>query len=102
MFRAKFIWPQIDKKIIEKNKVTVNILITSIAMYSAINRSAKPLLLYSILKPDTISDSPSAKSNGARLVSARIEINHINSKWIVILNGLIKIIKFIELMENDE
>lgn len=31
---------------------------------------AKPPLLYSVLKPDTNSDSPSAKSNGARLVSA--------------------------------
>ena len=31
---------------------------------------ANPPLLYSVLKPDTNSDSPSAKSKGARLVSA--------------------------------
>jgi hypothetical protein len=31
---------------------------------------AKPPLLYSVLKPETNSDSPSAKSKGARLVSA--------------------------------
>lgn len=64
----------------EKNKETVSILITSIAIYSAIKRSANPLLLYSMLNPDTISDSPSAKSKGARLVSAKIEINHMNNR----------------------
>lgn len=41
--------------------------------YSAKNKRAKPPLPYSILKPDTNSDSPSAKSKGVRLVSARIE-----------------------------
>lgn len=30
-----------------------------------------------MLKPDTNSDSPSAKSKGARLVSARLLTNHI-------------------------
>lgn len=89
MFIAKFICPHKDIKIIEKNRVTVSILITSIAIYSAINRSANPLLLYSILNPETISDSPSAKSNGARFVSAKIEMNHINNKWIDIIEGLI-------------
>lgn len=37
--------------------------------------SAKPTLPYSILKPETSSDSPSAKSKGVRLVSARLIIN---------------------------
>lgn len=32
---------------------------------------------YSTLNPDTSSDSPSVKSNGARFVSAKVEINHI-------------------------
>jgi hypothetical protein len=41
---------------------------------------AKPPLLYSILKPETISDSPSAKSKGARLVSAKFVINQHNIK----------------------
>jgi len=36
---------------------------------------------YSVLNPLTNSDSPSVKSKGARLVSARILINH---------NGMIK------------
>jgi hypothetical protein len=48
--------------------------------YSAIKIRAKPPLLYSTLKPDTNSDSPSTKSNGARLVSASIEINHTINK----------------------
>lgn len=32
---------------------------------------------YSVLKPDTNSDSDSAKSNGARWVSARVQISQI-------------------------
>jgi len=48
-----------------------------ILAYSAIKISANPNLPYSILKPETSSDSPSAKSNGVRLVSARHEINQI-------------------------
>ena len=38
--------------------------------YSARKINANPADPYSILKPDTSSDSPSAKSKGARLVSA--------------------------------
>jgi len=38
---------------------------------------ANPSLPYSILNPDTNSDSPSAKSKGVRLVSAKHEINQI-------------------------
>lgn len=45
--------------------------------YSAIKMSAKVPLLYSVLKPDTSSDSPSAKSKGVRFVSARIVVNQI-------------------------
>ena len=41
---------------------------------------AKVVPLYSTLNPDTNSDSPSAKSKGARLVSAKVEVNHIMSK----------------------
>lgn len=32
---------------------------------------------YSTLNPETSSDSPSVRSNGARLVSARVEMYHI-------------------------
>ena len=48
-----------------------------ILAYSAIKISANPKLPYSTLNPDTSSDSPSAKSNGVRLVSARHETNQI-------------------------
>lgn len=45
-----------------------------ILAYSAKNKRANLKPPYSTLKPDTSSDSPSAKSKGARLVSA-IEAN---------------------------
>ena len=48
-----------------------------ILAYSAIKIKANPTLPYSILNPDTNSDSPSAKSNGVRFVSATHEINQI-------------------------
>lgn len=48
-----------------------------ILAYSAIKIKANPNLPYSILNPETNSDSPSAKSKGVRLVSARHEISHI-------------------------
>lgn len=44
--------------------------------YSAMKIRANPLAPYSILKPDTSSDSPSAKSKGVRFVSATQEISH--------------------------
>ena len=44
--------------------------------YSARKIKANPTLPYSILKPETNSDSPSAKSNGARFVSATQVTNH--------------------------
>ena len=56
--------------------VVVKILISRIFMYSAMKINANGELLYSMLKPDTSSDSPSVKSNGVRCVSARIEIIH--------------------------
>jgi len=46
-------------------------------IYSAIKISANGELLYSTLNPDTSSDSPSVKSNGARCVSARTEMSHV-------------------------
>lgn len=46
-------------------------------MYSAIKNSANGPAAYSTLKPETSSDSPSVRSNGARFVSARVEMNHI-------------------------
>jgi hypothetical protein len=52
-------------------------LIIRMFAYSAMKIRANIPLLYSTLNPDTSSDSPSAKSNGVRLVSARLVINHI-------------------------
>lgn len=49
----------------------INILINKIIEYSAKKIKANPPLLYSILNPDTNSDSPSEKSKGARFVSAK-------------------------------
>jgi hypothetical protein len=57
-------------------RVTVSRLIIKIFAYSAIKINAKLLLLYSMLNPDTSSDSPSERSNGVRLVSARRVMNH--------------------------
>jgi hypothetical protein len=55
---------------------TVRSLIIRMLAYSAIKISAKLLLPYSTLNPDTSSDSPSAKSKGVRFVSARLVITH--------------------------
>jgi len=62
-----------DKKITAENKHIIKIL-----AYSAIKIKAKLPLLYSILNPETSSDSPSAKSNGVRLVSASVVMNQMN------------------------
>lgn len=53
-------------------------------IYSAIKISANSPALYSTLNPDTSSDSPSAKSNGVRFVSARLVINHIINRGKII------------------
>lgn len=57
--------------------ILVNSLITKIFIYSAIKIMANKPPLYSILNPDTNSDSPSAKSKGVRFVSAKFVINHV-------------------------
>jgi hypothetical protein len=61
-------------------KTTDRSLIIRIFAYSAIKIRANIPLLYSTLNPETSSDSPSAKSNGVRFVSARLVINHIMAK----------------------
>jgi hypothetical protein len=69
-----------------KNKIADVNLINRIFVYSAIKINANNPLLYSVLNPDTSSDSPSAKSKGVRLVSARVVVNHINISGIAINN----------------
>lgn len=48
--------------------------------YSARKNNANGPPAYSTLKPDTSSDSPSVRSNGARLVSANVEMYHIAAR----------------------
>lgn len=67
--------------------MAVKRLIIIMLQYSAIKIKAKLLLLYSTLKPDTNSDSPSAKSKGVRLVSARVETNQIKKRGGRIIAG---------------
>ncbi len=69
------------------NRAHVNILINKIFIYSAMKIRANMPALYSTLNPDTNSDSPSAKSNGVRFVSAKLVINHIINKGRIISMG---------------
>jgi hypothetical protein len=72
-------------------------LIIKIFAYSAIKIRANIPPLYSTLNPDTNSDSPSAKSNGVRFVSARFVINQ-NTNINVIIN-MGQLYKFVDI--ND-
>lgn len=78
--------------------MVVSRLIIKIFIYSDIKISANIELLYSVLYPDTSSDSPSDRSNGVRLVSARLVINHkrnIGERRIMIHDFMFIFIKFI-------
>lgn len=63
-----------------KKRVIVRAFIIMMLAYSARKNKAKGPPAYSTLNPDTSSDSPSVKSKGARLVSARVEMNHIMAR----------------------
>lgn len=63
-----------------KNRTTDNVFIIIIFAYSAKKNKANGPAAYSTLKPETNSDSPSVKSKGARFVSARVEVYHINAR----------------------
>ena len=63
-----------------RNRIDENSLITRMFVYSAIKIKANKPALNSTLKPETSSDSPSAKSNGVRFVSAKFVINHRTAK----------------------
>lgn len=62
---------------VPRNKIAVKMFIMMMFAYSAIKKRANGPAAYSTLKPETSSDSPSVRSNGARFVSANVEINHI-------------------------
>jgi len=59
-----------------KNNKLQKIDIQRILAYSAIKINANFKPPYSMLNPDTSSDSPSAKSKGARLVSTTAQIKN--------------------------
>lgn len=59
-----------------KNKIIVIRHKIIILEYSARKISANHPPIYSTLNPDTNSDSPSAKSKGLRLTSAKHLVNH--------------------------
>jgi hypothetical protein len=67
-----------------KNTIVSNLIIKILA-YSAMKINANRPPLYSTLNPDTSSDSPSAKSKGVRFVSARLVINHIIERGMIII-----------------
>jgi len=79
-----------------KNTTESNLIIKILA-YSAIKIRANIPLLYSTLNPETSSDSPSAKSNGVRFVSAKLVINHITAKGLTI--SIIHDIEFSEIRD---
>lgn len=60
-----------------RNIVADRVFMSRMFVYSARNRSANGPAENSTLKPDTNSDSPSVRSKGDRLVSARVDVNHI-------------------------
>ena len=60
-----------------RNKMMVSVFISMMLAYSARKNIANGPAAYSTLNPETSSDSPSVRSNGARLVSARVEMYHI-------------------------
>lgn len=66
------------------NRVADRRLMNRIFIYSAMKIRANKPALYSTLNPETSSDSPSAKSNGVRLVSARLVMNHIMNSGVII------------------
>ena len=70
------------------NMMAVSVFISIMFAYSARKNRANGPAAYSTLKPETSSDSPSVRSNGARLVSARVEMNHI------IVRGQVEKIKY--------
>src|SRR5579862_9065609 len=59
-----------------RNRIVVIPLIRIMLVYSPRKNSANAIELYSTKNPATISLSPSGRSNGARLVSARPEMKN--------------------------
>lgn len=62
------------------NIMAERVFINKMLVYSARKSRANGPAENSRLNPETSSDSPSARSNGDRLVSARVEVNHIMAR----------------------
>ena len=62
-----------------RNRIVVIPLIRIMFAYSPRKNRAKLIELYSTKNPATISLSPSGRSNGERLVSARVEMKKITN-----------------------
>lgn len=63
-----------------RKRIVERVFIRRMLAYSARKKRAKGPPAYSTLNPETNSDSPSVRSNGARFVSARVEIYHIAAR----------------------
>lgn len=63
-----------------RKRIQVRVFIIIMFAYSARKNSANGPAAYSTLNPETSSDSPSVRSNGARFVSAKVEMNHIMAR----------------------
>lgn len=66
-------------------KIAVRRLIIKMFAYSAMKIIANSPLLYSMLNPETSSDSPSARSKGVRFVSAKLVIYHIRNSGLIMI-----------------
>lgn len=62
-----------------KNRIVVRIFIMMMLAYSTRKNRARGPVAYSMLNLETSSDSP-VRSNGAQLVSANVEMNHIMAR----------------------
>lgn len=98
------VWIESERKRFSEigiNREVVKTLMIIILAYSAIKISANLPLLYSTLKPETSSDSPSAKSNGVRFVSARVVMYHVKNIGNIMYKGHVDWVWRITLKLND-
>lgn len=86
----------LGKTLLDKliNKYAENMDIAKIFVYSAMKIKANLPELYSVLNPETSSDSPSARSKGVRFVSASIVIIQITNKGNIKITNISKSLKF--------
>ena len=74
----------------EKNNIEISIQEYKRTAYSDKKINAKQAPEYSVLKPETNSDSDSLKSKGARCVSAKVQIIHKGRRGIKISEDIEK------------